>query len=122
YVAETRTHEGHGHSRDYLQASSATGALLESILGALDDDYDEVLGYRITESLIRVGQPVYVLGTAQRSGEVAALGKGDGPFVISHKMEVELSRKIKRSSALQYALAAILVLGGIAAMIYSAFM
>ncbi|MBC7231272.1 MAG: hypothetical protein H5T74_12885 [Actinobacteria bacterium] len=122
YIAETRTHEGRGRGRDYLESSGVGGAILESVLSALDDDYEDVLGYRITESLIRVGQPVYVLGTAQRSGEVAAVGKGDSPFIISHKMEAELSRKIRRSSALQYAFAAILALGGIAAMVYSAFM
>lgn len=122
FVAETRTQEGYGDGRDYLRSSGLAGGILDGILASLGGNLESVTGYRITESMLRVGQPAYVLGTARRSGDFASLGKGDGPFIISHKMEVELARKIKRSSALQYAFSAILALGGIAAMIYSAFM
>ena len=118
FVAETRTNEGYGHGRDSRKSDSIAGEILESVLDAVDDD-ESVLGYKITESMIRVGQPVFVIGTTQRSGEVASVGKGDGPFIISYKMEEELSKKYRRSSALQYAFGAILAIAGIVGMIYA---
>ncbi len=119
FVAETRTHEGYGGAYDD-RSRSVIGSVLEGVLDAMDNDYEAVKGYRITESVVRVGQPVFVLGSTQRSGEVASIGKGEGPFIISHKMEEELTRKYKRSSVLQYVFGAILALGGIAGMIYAA--
>jgi len=122
FVAETRTQEGRGDGRDYLRSSGLAEGILDGILASLGGNLESVIGYRITESLLRLGQPVYVLGTARRSGDIASLGKGDGPFIISHKMEEELARKYRRSSALQYAFGAVLAVGGVVAMIYSAFM
>lgn len=122
FAAETRTQEGYGDGRDYLSSSGLAEGILEGILGSLGGRSESVIGYRVTESVISVGQPVYVLGSARRSGETASLGKGDGPFIISNKMEEELSRKYKRSSTLQYAFACVLAMGGVAAMVYSAFM
>jgi len=67
-VAETRTNEGYGGGRDYLESSgSVAGTSCQSVLDAVDDDSESVLGYKITESMIRVGQPVFVHGTVQRS-------------------------------------------------------
>ena len=119
-MAETRTNEGYGGGRDYLESTgSVAGDILQSVLDAVDDDSESVLGYKITESMIRVGQPVFVIGTTQRSGETASVGKGGGPFIISDKMEGELTKKYKRSSALQYAFGAILAIAGIVGMIYA---
>ncbi|RJP26148.1 MAG: hypothetical protein C4536_16325 [Actinobacteria bacterium] len=116
FVAETRTHEGYGSPYD----SSSGGVLGSVVQGVLDAfDNETVRGYRITESVLRVGQPVYVLGTTQRSGEIASIGEGDGPFIISHKMEEELGKRYKLHSALQYAFGAILGIGGIVGMIYA---
>jgi hypothetical protein len=118
FVAETRTHEGYGSAYD-SSSESVVGSVVEGVLDALDNDYETVRGYRITESVLRVGQPVFVLGNTQRSGEVVSVGRGEGPFIISHKMEEELTRKYKRSSALQYTFGAILAIGGIVGMIYA---
>jgi hypothetical protein len=77
----------------------------------------------VTEALIRVGQPLYVLGTASCSPDgTAAVGRGEGPFIISHKMEEELTKRFGRNYVLQYVFGAILILGGIAAAIYAAAM
>ncbi len=120
FQAETRTLDGPGTGREYLGSSGgAAGEILDSVLDAMDDDYESIQGYRITEAMIRVGQPVFVLGTVQRSGEYASLGKGDGPFIVSYKMEQELSKKLSRNSALQYTFGAILSIGGIVGMIYA---
>jgi hypothetical protein len=118
FIAETRTLDGPGTGREYL-GSSAAGEILDSVLDAMDDDYESVVGYRITEAMISVGQPVFVLGNVQRSGEGASLGKGDGPFIVSYKMEQELSKKYRRNSALQYTFGAILAIAGIVGMIYA---
>ena len=120
FIAETRTNEGYGGGRDYLESTgSIAGGILQSVLNAADDDSESVLGYKITESVIRVGQPVFVTGNAKRSGDVASVGKEDGPLIISYKMEEELAKKYRRSSALQYAFGAILAIAGIVGMIYA---
>ena len=118
FVAESRTHEGYGSARD-ASAAGVVGSVLEGVLDALDNDYESVRGYRITESVLRVGQPVFVLGNTQRSGEIASVGRGEGPFIISHKMEQELTKRYKLHSVLQYTFGAILAVGGIAGMIYA---
>ena len=117
-MAENRTHEGYGSPYD-SSSGSVAGSVLEGVIDVLDDDYETVRGYRITESVLRVDQPVFVLGNTRRSGEISAVAKGEGPFIISHKMEEELTRKYKRSSVLQYAFGAILGIGGIVGMIYA---
>ena len=118
FVAETRTHEGYGSPYDSSEAS-VIGSVLDGVLDAFDSDYESVRGYRVTESVLRVGQPVFVLGSTQRSGEIASIGKGEGPFIISHKMEEELTKRYKLHSALEFAFGAILAIGGIVGMIYA---
>ncbi|MEW6554506.1 MAG: GIDE domain-containing protein [Actinomycetota bacterium] len=118
-VAETRTVDGPGTGREYMEESGVVGGILDSVLDAMDDDYESVQGYRITEAMIRVGQPVFVHGTVKLSGEFASLGRGDGPFIVSYRMEEELSRKYRRNSALQYTFAAILAIAGIVGMVYA---
>jgi hypothetical protein len=118
FVAETRTHEGYGSAYD-SSSGSVVGSVVEGVLDALDNDQETVRGYRITESVLRVGQTVFVLGNTQRSGEVVSVGRGEGPFIISHKMEEELSKRYKLHSALQYTFGAILGIAGIVGMIYA---
>jgi hypothetical protein len=120
FVAETRTHQGYGRGYEEMKSTgSVAGDVLDSVLDVVTGALDDVTGYRYTESVIRVGQPVYVLGNTQRSGEIASVGKGDGPFIISYKMEQELTRKYKISSVLQYVFAAILATGGVVGIIYA---
>ena len=79
FAAETRTHDGHGRGGDYLaSAGSVAGEILQGVLIGADDEREGVLGYKITESVIRVGQPVFVMGNAQRAGETACVGRGGG--------------------------------------------
>ena len=120
FVAETRTHEGYGSPYDRSSSTgSVVGDIVDSVLDSLGDEDEDIRGYRISESTISVGQPVYVLGTVSRAGDVASIGRGEGPFIISHKMEEELTRKYKLNYILEYVFSAILAAGGIAAAIYA---
>ncbi len=116
FVAETRTHEGYGSPYD-----SSSGSVIETVVDGVLDAFDNesVRGYRITESVLRVGQPIFVHGSTRRSGEISSIARGEGPFIISHKMEAELTKKYKLHSVLEYTFGAILVIGGIVGMIYA---
>jgi hypothetical protein len=121
FVAESNTSEGYGrpHERE-RSTGSMIGDVVGGVLDSLDGEYEDVRGYRETEELIKVGQPVYVLGTASCSSDgTASVGKGEGHFIISHKGEEELTKKYGRNYILQYVFGAILAVGGIAAMIYA---
>jgi hypothetical protein len=124
FVAETKMHEGYGRPHETDRSTGGVvGDIIGGVLDSLDGDYENISGYRITESVIPVGQPVYVLGTTTQGASGAAIGRGEGPFIISHKMEEELSKKYKWNYVLQYIFAGLLATGGIAAIIYgTAFM
>lgn len=121
FVLESQSHIGYGRPHDdRASTGSVIGDVVGGVLDSLDGRYDRVSGYRVTEEVLRVGQPAYVLGIASRSADgTASLGKGEGPFIISHKMEEELTKRYGRNYILQYVFGAILAVGGIAAIIYS---
>ena len=61
---------------------------------------ERTLGYRYVESVLRVDEPVYVLGAVQEDGQIGApaeLGR-EKRFLISYRSEEQLTRKYRRNA------------------------
>jgi len=100
---------------------SVLGDLAEGFLDSLSGYREYAAGIRVQEFVIPLDQPVYVLGITSRSADgTVSVGKGEGPFIISHKPEEELTKKFGRNYILQYVFGAILAVGGVAAAIVGA--
>ncbi len=58
------------------------------------------LGYRYAESVLRVDEPVYVLGVLQEDGQIGspAESERDKRFLISYRSEEQLERKYGKSA------------------------
>jgi E3 ubiquitin ligase len=62
---------------------------------------ERTIGYRHVESILPVDTPVYVLGAVQDDGEIGAPPPGEeeqGRFLISHRSEEQLEKKIRRDA------------------------
>ena len=61
---------------------------------------ERTIGYRHVESILPVDTPVYVLGAVQDDGEIGAPppGEEEGRFLISHRSEEQLEKKIRRDA------------------------
>jgi hypothetical protein len=60
---------------------------------------ERTLGYRYTESILPVDEPVYVLGAVRENGEIGAPPPGgEGQrFVVSYRSEEELGQSLART-------------------------
>jgi hypothetical protein len=59
---------------------------------------ERTLGYRYTESILPVDAPVYVLGTVQEGGGIAAPSCDEGHrFVVSHRSEEALGQSLGKT-------------------------
>jgi hypothetical protein len=63
---------------------------------------ERTLGYRYVESVLRVDEPVYVLGVVQEDGQIGAPGEGEEGkrFLISYRSEEQLEGKYRRGARL----------------------
>jgi len=81
------------------------------------------VGYKFEERILPVGQHVYILAEAADTDDEGLVlrpptdEQKDRPFLLSTKTEEELIRSTERSSMIQKVAGAVLVLGGLAALI-----
>ena len=61
---------------------------------------ESTLGYRYVESVLRVDEPVYVLGAVQKDGQIGAPAESgrEKRFLISYRSEEQLERKYRRNA------------------------
>ena len=60
---------------------------------------ERTLGYRYVESILRLDEPVYVLGAAHADGQIGPPDEGDDHrFLISHRSEEQLEKKYRRDA------------------------
>ena len=61
---------------------------------------ERTIGYRHVESVLRLGEPVYVLGTLREDGQVGAPREGDEGkrFLISYRSEEQLEKGYRRGA------------------------
>jgi hypothetical protein len=61
---------------------------------------ERTLGYRYVERVLRVGEPVYVLGVVQEDGQIGAPSKAEREkrFLISYRSEEQLEKKYRRDA------------------------
>lgn len=94
--------------------ASILGDLAEGFLDSLSGYHEYAAGIRVQEFVIPLDQPTYVLGIASRSADgMVSIGKGEGPFIVSHKSEEELTKRFGRNYILQYVFGALLAVGGV---------
>jgi hypothetical protein len=65
-----------------------------SIVGSLLEIGDTELGHHYTETVIRAGVPVYILGTVLEDRSVGAAPSKKNPFIITHKSEEEREKSL----------------------------
>lgn len=61
---------------------------------------ERTLGYRYVESVLRVDEPVYVLGAVQEDGQIGAPAESgrEKRFLISYRSEEQLERKYRKNA------------------------
>ena len=61
---------------------------------------EHTLGYRYVESILRVDEPVYVLGELQEDGQIGAPSESEGEkrYLISYRSEEQLEKKYRRDA------------------------
>jgi hypothetical protein len=61
---------------------------------------ERTLGYRYVESVLRVDEPVYVLGVVQEDGQIGAPAESEREkrFLISYRSEEQLEKKYRRNA------------------------
>lgn len=85
---------------------------------------NRTLGYRMRESIIPLGQPLYVLGEAYLRGSDICIGKPSDPkkaFIVSTKSEAQIVSSAKAGSTWALAGGIVLAVGGVAAVIMGIF-
>jgi hypothetical protein len=62
---------------------------------------ERTIGYRYVESILRVDEPVYVLGAVQEDGQIAAPAEADAEekkFIVSYRSEEQLEKKYRKDA------------------------
>lgn len=77
---------------------------------------ENTVGYRYVESILRIDEPVYVLGVVQEDGHLGRPDEGDkdGRFLISYRSEEQLMKKYKRDALIMTLIAIVTFLFGTA--------
>ena len=50
----------------------------------------------LLDGILEIGDPIYALGEARMGGEIARIGKGKGPFLVSDRGEKALTRRYRQ--------------------------
>lgn len=74
-----------------FESKASVGSLVASLLEVGNTD----LGHHYTETVIRAGVPVFILGTVLDDRSVGAAPSKKNPFVITHKSEEEREKSLK---------------------------
>jgi hypothetical protein len=99
---------------------SVTERVLDSVLDAMDDDYEHFERYRTSEWIVPTGQQCYILGSVTGQGDKAQVSKGGGKFIVSCKSEEELSRKYRWHFMLWWLFGILSLAGGAGLAIFGA--
>lgn len=106
----------------HVPQESVAERVLDSVLDAMDNDYEHYERYRTSEWIIPAGQQCYILGSVSGQGDKAQVSEGGGKFIISCKSEEELARKYKWHLVLWLGFGVLSLLGGAGLAIYGAVM
>jgi hypothetical protein len=68
---------------------------------------------RYTETMLEVGDEIYVLGTAQRQGDGLVIDKSDDLFIVSDQSEEQLTKSFHNKKLGGFITAGILGAGGL---------
>lgn len=87
------------------------GGVLVSLGGG-----ERTIGYRYVESILRIDEPVYVLGVVQEDGHLGSPKEDDqeSRFIISYRSEEQLEKKYKRDALIMTLIAVGMFLFGTA--------